>query len=56
MHSIDRQLLLGILALQNNFIDRNQLVGAFTVWVSNKARSLGEVLIEKTSRRISIDG
>ena len=46
MHSIDRQLLLGILALQNNFIDRNQLVGAFTVWVSNKARSLCEVLIE----------
>ncbi|HEV3004055.1 MAG TPA: serine/threonine-protein kinase, partial [Pirellulales bacterium] len=42
----DRNLLLGILALQNNFIDRHTLVGAFDCWTADKARSLGDILVE----------
>ncbi|HEV3025884.1 MAG TPA: protein kinase, partial [Pirellulales bacterium] len=42
----DRNLLLGILALQNNFIDRHTLVGAFDRWTADKARSLGGILCE----------
>jgi hypothetical protein len=33
-----RDLLFGILALQNNFIGRDDLVAAFAVWVAEKAR------------------
>ena len=43
----DRQLLLGILALQNSFIDRNTLIAAFDVWVQDKTRSLGDILLER---------
>ncbi|HEV3024399.1 MAG TPA: serine/threonine-protein kinase, partial [Pirellulales bacterium] len=42
----DRNLLLGILALQLNFIDRNQLVVAFDRWTSDKSKLLGEILVE----------
>ena len=34
----DRNLLFGILALQNNFIDRDALLAAFNAWVADKAR------------------
>jgi serine/threonine protein kinase/formylglycine-generating enzyme required for sulfatase activity len=40
----DRNLLLGILALQNNFITRQQLLTAFDQWTTDKSRSLGEIL------------
>jgi serine/threonine protein kinase len=43
----DRNLLLGILALQNNFIDRHQLVAAFDQWTCGKSRSLGEILLNQ---------
>src|SRR5262245_32843645 len=33
-------LLLGVLALQNDFINREQLLTAFGLWVSDKARPL----------------
>ena len=39
-----RNLLLGILALQNNFISRAALLDAFTTWVMDKSRSLGDIL------------
>ncbi|HEV3025681.1 MAG TPA: hypothetical protein VGX76_24580 [Pirellulales bacterium] len=42
----DRQLLLGILALQNSFIDR-QLVAAFDRWTTDKLRPLADVLVEQ---------
>src|SRR5580692_9649371 len=45
----DRNLLLGILALQNNFIDRNQLIAAFDRWTGNKAKSLGQFLVDQTA-------
>jgi WD40 repeat protein/serine/threonine protein kinase/tetratricopeptide (TPR) repeat protein len=42
-----RNLLLGILALQNNFIDRHALIAAFDHWVGDKSRSLAEILVEQ---------
>jgi serine/threonine protein kinase/Flp pilus assembly protein TadD len=42
----DRNLLFGVLALQNNFIDRHALVAAFDRWVADKSRSLGQLLID----------
>jgi tRNA A-37 threonylcarbamoyl transferase component Bud32 len=43
----DRGLLIGMLALQNNFIDREALLAAFTIWVADKARPLGQILREQ---------
>jgi hypothetical protein len=42
-----RSLLLGLLALQNNFIDRDTLMAAFSSWVANRSRALGEILVER---------
>ena len=43
----DRNLLFGILALQNNFIDRGALLAAFATWIVDKRRPLGEILCEQ---------
>src|SRR4051795_13727562 len=43
----DRDLLLGLLALQNDFIDRDALLAAFATWVADKSRSLGRILLER---------
>jgi serine/threonine-protein kinase len=40
----DRQLLFGLLALQNEFIDQTQLVAAFRAWSRDKSRSLADYL------------
>jgi serine/threonine protein kinase/tetratricopeptide (TPR) repeat protein len=40
-------LLFGILALQNNFIDRAALLAAFNTWVTDKSRPLGSILLEQ---------
>src|SRR5207247_9438291 len=42
-----RNLLFGLLALQNNFVDREALLAAFNVWVADKSRSLGRILVEQ---------
>jgi serine/threonine protein kinase len=42
-----RQLLLGLLALQNGFVTQAQLVAAFGVWSLDKSRSLEEVFVEQ---------
>jgi tetratricopeptide (TPR) repeat protein/tRNA A-37 threonylcarbamoyl transferase component Bud32 len=39
-----RNLLLGLLALQNNFIGREALLGAFAAWIADKTRPLGRIL------------
>lgn len=44
--SVERSLLLAILALQNNFITRDQLIAAFGRWVMDKERLLDEILVE----------
>lgn len=40
-------LLFGVLALQNNFITRDDLLGAFTAWVADKARPLAQLLVDR---------
>lgn len=41
MAAPDRDLLFGLLALQNGLIDQVQLVAAFQAWTRDKARPLG---------------
>ncbi len=40
-------LLFGLLALQNGFISRDQLVAAFGAWTADKARRLDQILLEQ---------
>jgi serine/threonine protein kinase len=42
-----RNLLFGLLALQNNFTDRDALLSAFSTWVADKSRSVGDILLER---------
>jgi WD40 repeat protein len=42
----DRELLFGLLAFQNSFIDRETLLGAFQSWMADKSRSLATILRE----------
>ncbi len=42
-----RNLLFGLLALQNDFIGREALLAAFTAWVADKSRALGGILLER---------
>src|SRR5262249_318475 len=41
----DRNLLLGLLALQNGLINQVQLVAAFQAWTLDKARALADHLL-----------
>jgi hypothetical protein len=43
--AVDRNLLVGILALQLDFINRKQLVQAMHAWVLDKSRPLAEILV-----------
>lgn len=45
--TVDRNLLFGLLALQNGIINREALVAAFSVWLLDKSRSLDEILVEQ---------
>ena len=42
-----QSLLFGLLALQNNFIDRDTLLAAFNAWVADKFQSLGQILLDR---------
>src|SRR4051812_7412529 len=62
--STSRNLLLGPLALQNDFIDREALLTAFNAWIADRSRPLGQVLagvqdmrrhIEETGSFIAAD-
>ena len=44
MAAADRNLLFGLLALQNGLIDQVQLVGGFQAWTRDKSKSLAEHL------------
>ncbi|WP_152052889.1 serine/threonine-protein kinase [Tautonia marina] len=50
----DRNLLFGLLALQNGLINQDQLVGAFRAWCRDATRSLAEHLIEQ--RHLDAEG
>ena len=43
----DYNLLLGILALQMDFVNRDGLIQAMNAWVLDKSRRLGAVLVEQ---------
>src|SRR5215468_11749836 len=45
--SAERNLLFGLLALQNGLIDQVQLVAAFQAWTRDKARALADHLVER---------
>ena len=45
--TIDRNLLFGILALQMDFISRDQLVAGMHAWVLEKSKPLGQILSEQ---------
>jgi serine/threonine-protein kinase len=45
--STDRNLLFGILALQLDFISRDQLVEAMNAWVLDKTSPLGRILMDQ---------
>jgi len=47
----DRNLLFGILALQMDFIRRDALVQAMNAWVLDKAKPLGQILVEQGALR-----
>ncbi len=46
---LDRNLLLGTLALQMDFVDRDQLVNAMNAWVLDKSQRLEEVLLNQNA-------
>src|SRR5260370_37190224 len=43
--SAKRKLLLGMLALQNKFINRTQLLAAFNGWMEDKTKSLADLIV-----------
>ena len=43
----DRNLLFGLLALQNGLIDQVKLVAAFQAWTLDKGRSIAEHLVDR---------
>lgn len=47
----DRNLLLGILAVQMDFVSRDQLLAAMNAWVIDKQRALDAILLEAGALR-----
>jgi eukaryotic-like serine/threonine-protein kinase len=47
----DRNLLFGILALQMDFISRDALITAMHAWVLDKAKPLGQILLDQNALR-----
>ena len=48
MHSMaaaERELLFGLIALQNGLVDHDQLVNAFRAWTRDKGRPLADELV-----------
>jgi serine/threonine-protein kinase len=46
-HDADRNLLFGFIALQMDFISRDQLVAAMQSWVFDKRKPLGQILCQQ---------
>ena len=45
--NVDRNLLFGLLALQNGLIDQDQLITAFRAWTRDKGRPIAEYLVTR---------
>ena len=43
----DQNLLFGMIALQMDFVSREQLVAATSTWIADKSRDIGEILVEQ---------
>jgi serine/threonine-protein kinase len=43
----DRNLLLGVVALQMDFVSRDALIAAMHAWVLEKTKALGQILVDK---------
>ncbi len=43
----DRDLLFGILAVQNGLIEQGDLIGAIETWSRNKSSPIAQVLVER---------
>src|SRR6187455_501440 len=43
----DRDLLFGLIALQNGLIDQGQLVAAFHAWTRDRGRPLADHLVDR---------
>ncbi len=58
--SADRNLLFGLLALLNNFIDRDALIDAFHRWVGDRSTPLDRILLDRgalsPSRHVLLTG
>jgi hypothetical protein len=54
----DRHLLFGLLALQNGFVDKKQLMTAFGIWTANPKQSIDGILVDQKAlgRRIENSG
>ena len=46
-HQAELNLLFGALALQNNFIGRDDFVAAFAAWTGDKSRPLAQILVDR---------
>jgi serine/threonine-protein kinase len=44
---VDRNLLLGFLALQNDFVSREELIASVSVWLQDKSRSLNDIFDQR---------
>jgi eukaryotic-like serine/threonine-protein kinase len=42
-----QSLLFGLLALQNNFIDRETLLAGFNAWIADKSQPLDQILLDR---------
>lgn len=49
MRMADCNLLFGVLALQNDFISREDLIAALSVWLQDKSRSLEQILKQRNA-------
>src|SRR5690242_2585945 len=56
----DRNLLFGVVALQMNFIGRDELIDAMHEWIKDKTQTLGEILLARRALaedvRVLLDG
>jgi hypothetical protein len=50
----DRNLLLGVLALQFGLVTRDQLVDAITSWGSDKRQTLDDISVRRNVLRLNI--
>ncbi len=46
-HTLGAGLLFGVLAFQNRFINREELLGAFDEWTADRARPFDQVLLDR---------